>query len=375
MKSAYGWLLCCFVAFSTATQAQVPYLNSLPNGPNKKAMVYERVGLAEITVKYFRPAVNGREGAIWGKVVHTGFVNQGFGVNKPAPWRAGANDNTIFETSHDILVEGKPLPKGKYGFFIAYEPQSCTVVFSKKSDGWGSYFYDDADDVLRVTVVPKTVTQSVEWLRYNFYNETENSATLVLEWEKLQIPIKIETNYVKDQFEAISAELRMPSGFTWESLTNAANWCLTRNYELPQALKWAKLSSDPNSWGGDKSFTAISTTARILEALGKNDEAAAEMKRAIPYGTVNEVHQYAKQLLAAKKTTEALSVFEMNHKNFPNQFTTMVGMIRGLSATGQFKKALGFAEKALPIAPDPQNKASIAKMIEDLKNGKDVNAG
>ncbi len=375
MKSISRWLLCCFIVLSIETQAQTPYLQSLPNGPNKKAMVYERVGLAEITLKYNRPAVNGREGAVWGKLVHTGFVNQGFGVNKPAPWRAGANENTIFETSHDITVEGKPLPKGKYGFFIAYQPESCIVVFSKKSDGWGSYFYDEADDVLRVTVVPKAANQSVEWLRYNFYNQTESGATLLLEWEKLQIPIKIETNYVKDQFEAISSELKMPSGFTWESLTNAANWCLSRNYELPQALKWAKLSSDPNSWGGDQSFTAINTTANVLTALGRKEEAEAEMKRAVNFGTVTEIHQYARQLLAAKKTTEALAIFELNYKKFPNQFTTLIGMTRGLSATGQYKKALGFAEKALALAPDPQNKASIEKMIVELKKGKDANAG
>jgi len=356
MKPSIKCLLYCLLAINTTIVAQVPYLNSLPNGPNKKAMVYERVGLAEISLKYYRPAVNGREGAVWGKLVHTGFVNQGFGTNKPAPWRAGANENTVFETSHDITVEGKTLPKGKYGFFVAYQPESCIVIFSKKSDGWGSYFYDEADDVLRVTVVPKSTNTSVEWLRYNFYNETEAAATLVLEWEKLQIPIRIETNYVKDQFDAISSELRMPAGFTWEALTNAAGWCLSRNYQLDQALVWAKLSSDPNSWGGDHSFKAINTTASILKALCRKEEAESEMKRAVNFGTVTEIHQYARQLLSEKKTAEALAIFEINYKKFPDQFTTLIGMTRGLSASGQYKKALVFAEKALAIAPDPQNK-------------------
>ncbi len=373
MKHLYHCLLYSFILLPALLHSQVPYLNSLPNGPSKKAFVAEQVGLTDISVQYHRPSVSGREGKIWGQVVHEGFVNQGFGNNKPAPWRAGANENTIFECSRDILVEGKALPRGTYGFFVAYQPGACTIIFSKKHDAWGSFFYEEADDVLRVTVTPKPLNEPVEWLRYTFNNQTENKATLTLEWEKLAIPVTIETNYVKDQFEAMASKLKKPAGFTWQALTQAAAWCLSRNYELPQALAWAKLSSDPNSFGGDKFFTAISTTAQILTALGRNSEADAEMKRALPLATMLEMHQYARQLLTAKKATEAAAVFATNYKKYPDQFTTLVGMARGLSATGEYKKALAFAEKALPLAPNAPNKTALEKMVEQLKSGKDIN--
>src|SRR5579872_6068461 len=120
------------------------------DGGSVKASVSERIGITDVTINYGRPAVKGREGKIWGGLVYTGFQNQGFGSGKDAPWRAGANENTTIEFSTDVLVEGHPLHAGKYGFFVAYGPASCTLIFSSNSTSWGSFFYDDKEDVLRV---------------------------------------------------------------------------------------------------------------------------------------------------------------------------------------------------------------------------------
>lgn len=57
----------------------------------------------------------------------------------------------------------------------------------------------------------------------------------------------------------------------------------------------------------------------------------------------------------------------------PNEFTTQVGMARGYSAVGDYKKALGFARKALSKAPDNGNKLSVERMIKTLQDGKDIN--
>jgi hypothetical protein len=44
------------------------------------------------------------KGKIWGEVVHYGFIDQGFGTSKAAPWRAGANENTTISFSHDVKI-------------------------------------------------------------------------------------------------------------------------------------------------------------------------------------------------------------------------------------------------------------------------------
>lgn len=138
--------LLAIILFTAPLFAQVPYNSAVPNGYTKKAIVSEQVGLTQVTITYHCPAVKGREGKIWGEIVHKGFVDQGFGNGKPAPWRAGANENTVIEFDNDVKIEGQPLPKGKYGFFIAYDALESTVIFSEKSDAWGSFFYDEKED-------------------------------------------------------------------------------------------------------------------------------------------------------------------------------------------------------------------------------------
>ena len=50
-----------------------------------------------------------------------------------------------------------------------------------------------------------------------------------------------------------------------------------------------------------------------------------------------------------------------------------MGMARGWSANGDFTKALDYANKALPLAPNELNKQAVQAMIEKLKAGKDIN--
>lgn len=171
--------LLAMILFAVPLFAQVPYNSAVPNGYTKKATVSEQVGLTQVMITYHRPSVKGREGKIWGEIVHKGFVDQGFGNGNPAPWRAGANENTIIEFDNDVKIEGQTLPKGKYGLFVAYDPLESIVIFSKKSDAWGSFFYDEKEDALRVKVKPQPIEKSVENLKYEFSNQTPNSAVVM----------------------------------------------------------------------------------------------------------------------------------------------------------------------------------------------------
>src|SRR6476620_1064584 len=174
-------------------------LTTTASGGNKKAVVGERIGLTDITIHYDRPGVRGREGKIWGDLVPVGFTNLGFGSAKASPWRAGANENTTITVSTNVKVENNDLPAGTYGLFMAYDPNETTIIFSKNATSWGSYYYDDKEDVLRVKVKPVKLDQSNEWLKYEFTNQTDSSATVELMWEKLGIPFKIQTDVTANQ--------------------------------------------------------------------------------------------------------------------------------------------------------------------------------
>src|SRR5512147_1488371 len=112
MKKIFSF--CLSLAASSVAFSQ---LTTAPDGGNKKAIVGERIGITDITIHYDRPGVKGRENKIWGQLVPVGYVDQGFGTSKAAPWRAGANENTTIEFSSDVKIEGQALPAGKYGFF------------------------------------------------------------------------------------------------------------------------------------------------------------------------------------------------------------------------------------------------------------------
>jgi Protein of unknown function (DUF2911) len=347
-------------------------MTSAPDGGNKKAAVSERIGLTDVSIHYDRPHVKGREGEIWGKLIPVGYTDQNFGSSKAAPWRAGANENTTIEFSNDVKIEGQALPAGTYGFFIAYDPSECTLIFSKNTSSWGSFFYDPKEDMLRVKVKPVALDKSVEWLRYEFHDETENSATVALEWEKLMIPFKVEVDYIGQQLESYRRELRSAKGFTWKSWNEAADFCVQHNTDLDEGLNWANQAvSLP--FIGEKNFQTLSTKAQILVLQGKKEEADAIMKEALPLGNMNEVHTYARQLLSQKRSKEAFDAFKINYDRHPGEFTTTMGMARAYSAVGDYKKALEFARKAQPMAPNDANKNAIDKFIKMLQDGKDIN--
>jgi tetratricopeptide (TPR) repeat protein len=365
--------LLVIVLFAIPSVAQVPYNAAAANGYTKKAIVAEQIGLTEVSITYHRPAVNGREGKIWGGLIPQGFTNQGFGNGKLTPWRAGANENTVIEFDHDVKIQGLVLPKGKYALFIAYDPVKSIVIFSKRTDAWGSFFYDEKDDALRIEAEPKPLEKSVEYLKYEFSGETINSAVISLSWEKLSISFKVEVDHLKQQFEAFVAESQNPRGFTSQGLNIAANWALQNNYQLEKALEWATAATGPNFPGDPTSFSALTTKAAILDKLGKTSESAVVIKTALPFGSLGQLQQYGRQLLTAKNPKAAMTVFQYNYDKNPNQFIALTGMARGLSANGEYEKALEYASKALPLATNEANKLAVQAMIDKLKAGKDIN--
>lgn len=348
-------------------------LTTSPDGGNKKAWVGERIGITDVEIRYDRPAVKGREGQIWGKLVPFGFNDLGFGTSKQAPWRAGANENTVIRFSTDVKVEGHPLPSGAYGFHIAVYPDHCTLIFSHNHTSWGSFFYDPKEDALRVEVKQEIQPNSTELLRYEFTNETDSSAIIALAWEKWRIPFRVSVDLVPLQLESFRKELRGEKSFSpgWPAWHQAAQYCLQHNTNLEEALQWSDMSIS-GVFIGDSNFATLSTKAGILEKLGRREEAGAIMKKALPLGSMVQLHQYARQLLLAERKAEAIEVFKKNYEKFPNNFTTNMGMVRALTASGDRKKALAFAEKALLQAPDPGNKVNVEAMISQLKAGKDI---
>ena len=363
-------IICVQSAFDGTAIGQ---LTSLPRGGNKRATVSEEIGITDVIIRYSRPGVKKREGHIWGELIPTGFSQLGYGFKNPTPWRAGANENTTIEFTTDVKVEGRTLSAGKYGFFVAYDPSECTLIFSKNSTSWGNFFYDSTEDALRVKVKPGKTDKSVEWLKYEFTEQTSSSATIQLQWERVTIPFRVDVDVIKMQLASFRKELRggvaLP-GY-WQPWNEAASYCLANHTNLEEALLWAD-SATSSIFGGTRNFETWQTKAAILDSLGRKAEGEEAMKRAMSYVDDLQGYVYGCTLVNAKRPQEAFEIFKMIYDKFPNSLFTNIGMATGYSALGDYKTALTWALKALPLAKGG-NKILIEGNIRDLQNGKDMN--
>jgi hypothetical protein len=196
--------------------------------PSPKAGVSQTIGVTEMSVSYSRPGVKGR--AIWGEVVPYGEI-----------WRTGANEATLFTTSDEILVEGRALPAGTYALFTVPTKSSWKVVFNSQADQWSAASHDTAKDVLELDLQPRTVAESAEWMAFSFDNMTVTGGELVLRWERLALPIKIQVSLEKTKKD-VSAAMASYDGKSWQTPYRCANFNLEHGLDRAQALSWNKLS-------------------------------------------------------------------------------------------------------------------------------------
>lgn len=362
---AAAGLLACPAAFGIETAVTLPELSPA-------ASVSQVVGISEVKVVYHRPSVQKRE--IWGKLVPYGFNDLGFGTSKAAPWRAGADENTLVSFEHDVSVAGMPLKAGTYGLFMALAPEGAvTLIFSRDTDSWGSFFYDEANDALRVPVRMEEAPYH-EQLTYDFSDVTTDSAVLALYWEKKRIPIRLRFDTVAIVVAGLKAELRGSKQFRNDAWVQASGYLLSQGVELPLALTWADHAVS-DGFVGARNFRTLSNKADILEKLGRGAEATATMDEALKLGTAAEIHQYARKLLAAKNTARALEVFKLNAQLHPDVWPVNYGLARGYSAVGDYKSALEALLKAQAQVPegDSANAAAIKINIEKLQRGENIN--
>lgn len=356
-----------FLTHSLLAQLTIP-----PNGGNNKASVSERIGITDVTIHYDRPGVKGREGKIWNGLVHLGFKDLGFGTSTAAPWRAGANENTTITFSTDAKVEGKDIKAGIYGLFIAMGTGDATLLFNNNISSWGSFFYNPEEDALRVTVKTVPLNESVERLKYEFSDETENSASVALIWEKLKIPFKVEVDYLRTQIQSFRNELRGEKGLNPAAWQQAAQFAGDHNINLEQALQWSNYSLT-GIFVGEKNFKNYATKAEILNKLGEISEANVAMKTAMSLADMDQLHQFGRHLLQQKRYKEALEVFKANAKKNGRSYTTYMGLARGYSANGDCASALKNAQLGLQLATNPAEKGIADKMISSLKDAKPIN--
>jgi hypothetical protein len=335
---SYLLLICSFDAIAQ-TNLTKPEASQL-------CAVEQRIGLTDIKITYHSPLTQGR--AIWGELVPYDQV-----------WRAGANENTTISFSTNVKVEGKNLAAGTYGLHMIPTATDWTIIFSKNNYSWGSFFYKEKEDALRVKVKPTTGNLQ-DWLSYSFNHPQPNSVIAVLKWEKLEVPIKIEVDVHEIVYENMHKELDGVPGFFWQGSNQAATYCIDNNIHLDQASLWIE-----QSIGIQKNFTNLSTKASLLEKQGKSSEAASLKKDALTLADENQLNTYGYLLLGQKKLEEALAIFKLTVKKYPDSWNAHDSLAEGFENIGNKKEAIMNYKIALTNAPENQ-KERITNTIKKL---------
>ena len=369
MKLATLFIATVFIVSNSFAQLDLP-----PSGGNPKATISEAVGITSITIKYSRPDVKKREGKIWGdgNVVTYGFSTQNFITNgNTSPWRAGANENTTITFEHDVKVEGQPLKAGTYGLFMAMGADNVTIIFSNQSDAWGSFYYDEKHDALRVNVKPVALDKSVEWLKYEFIEQREKYCVIAMQWEKVSVPFKVDVDVDNIVLARIRQQLTGRQGFNPSLILSAAQYCFNKNINLDEALVWSKRAVD--GIGGQKTYITLRNLATAYEKLNRVPEADSTMKEALLIATANQYGAYGRILIIQKRLDKAMEVFTTAQKRYGDIFSVNNGLMNGYSAKGDFKNAIRYAEKAMAQAPNDAAKKLLEDQVAKLKEEKDIN--
>jgi Protein of unknown function (DUF2911) len=361
MKHAFAALAYLMLSLTVSGQ-ETSELSTPPNGDNERAEVSQWVGPVKISIDYHSPKVhnpanNDRTGHIWGELVHYGFFDEGFGPTKGAPWRAGANESTSITFSNDVKVEGKDLKAGTYALFLDVEKAGPWVWIFSNHLGWGSFQYDPKDDALRVPVTPQE-GPFTEFLTYGFDERLPNSAVAYLQWEKKRIPFKIEVPNVNEFYVArMRQELQSWPGFNYQDWQTAAQFCADNKVNLEEALTWAEKAINAPFRGatvGHEDFSTLSTKAAVLEAMGREADADAVMKKAlhVPGTDAYSIYAYGMGLLRKDKKSKAMEVFTFNRQQHSDdKFWTSLGLARGYTAIGDKKNAIANWDVVLRNVP------------------------
>ncbi len=347
-----GFCFCLLMAAMSGVSPAQSFVLDLPD-QSQRAEISQKVGITNITINYHRPLVKSRK--IWDGLVPYGKV-----------WRAGANENTTITFSDPVMIEGKPLDKGTYGLHMIPNADEWTIIFSKNSTSWGSFTYDQAEDALRVTVKPRAADLH-DALTYDFDQLQPDSALVELEWEKVAVPFKVSVD-VHDVVQAsLKKQLRNLSQYTWMSWDDAANYLLTEKIALDDALTYANKSIE-----NEDRYDNEMTKSKVLTALSRKDDAAVAEKKALDLANPLQVHLFARQLQAQKRSEEAFTIFRENAKKHPDQWFVHTGLARMYSAQGKFDDAAKEMKLALAAAPDNQ-KSYLDGLVRQLEAKQDIN--
>ena len=127
------------------------------------------------------------------KVIYSRPQLKGRDLVKLAPpekvWRTGANEAVEIIFYKDVIFGGKALKAGTYSLFtIPSLEGDWTVIINRARNVWGSYYYKQDQDVVRVSGKYTKTEENIEALSMMF----DKDMTLKMGWGNTIISVSIK---------------------------------------------------------------------------------------------------------------------------------------------------------------------------------------
>ncbi|MEK6155291.1 DUF2911 domain-containing protein [Flavobacteriaceae bacterium 3-367] len=350
MKNSLSVLsILAFSFFLTELSAQHFNIHNPIVLPDKsqQSTIIQRIGYTDITISYHSPGAKGRE--IWGKLVPYGKV-----------WRAGANENTVFTITDDVHIEGQKLEAGSYGLHLLPEENQWTFIFSKNHTSWGSYFYLEKEDALRITVPAVNTDEKREWMSFDFDHRGRDGASVVLSWGNKRAEFNLSLDIDQIALDNIRKQLRSDAYWEWFSWCQAADYCAEYKINTEEALQWIDRSIALR-----ENFSNWDVKAKLLSQQGDEKGAEAAIQRAVEVGDEIHLERYGRRLLKQEDFDGAEFVFRQALKKNNSYWRAHFNRGNALKGLGKKKDALKAFETAIKYAPEDR-KAQIQNSIATL---------
>ena len=255
--------LLLLIAFAVTLQG---FSQQLPDA-SPRSIVSQRVGLTDIELNYSRPSVKGRD--IFGGLIP-------FGKH----WRLGANKNSTISFSTDARFGGENVPAGTYSITAIVNEMNWTIILNSKNDMWGiDDGYNSRQDVARFTAPVKTLNAPVESLYMGIEDLTQETANLIIVWEKslVKIPIALETIRLAEE-NLQNALNENPEDFKIKR--TAARFYMQNDLNMNEAVSLITkvVKNNPESWYNNYLF------AQVMAKMGDPESAKDAAKKAMLLG-------------------------------------------------------------------------------------------
>lgn len=136
-----------------------------------------RVSDKQVKIIYSRPQLKGRS---LSKLAPAGKV-----------WRTGANEAPEITFYKDVTFGGKAVKAGTYTLFTIPGEKEWTVILSTAKNVWGSYFYKESEDVVRVNGSVSKAKDTVEAFSIAFEGE-DNAYNMYLGWGNVVVSVPVK---------------------------------------------------------------------------------------------------------------------------------------------------------------------------------------